>query len=126
MNNVVLDASALLALIDNEPGAAMVAEHLHRSIMSSVNVSEVAAVLDFAGFQEHEIATTLGNLVHNVEAFDYAQALQAGFLRKKTQSLGLSFGDRACIALAQQKNLPVMTADKAWQQLKEVSVVVIR
>ncbi len=113
----VLDASALLALINQEPGSDRVAEVLQKSIMSAVNLSEVAAVLSGITIGEADIRMMLRELVAKVIPYDAEQAYTSAFLRKATKNLGLSLGDRACLALGRIKNLPVITADKIWQTL---------
>lgn len=118
MTKYVLDASAFLALINNEEGASKVEKVLPHSIMSSVNVSECVAVLGSIGMLDQEIETVLKELISEIIPFDMNQAFTAGFLRKETKIKGLSFGDRACIALGKTMNLPVMSADKVWAEIE--------
>ena len=114
---VVLDSSALLALLNDEPGADVVAGLLRNSAMSTVNVSEVTAKLAEAGIREHDIRRTVGGLVLEMAPFDADQAVQAGMLRRATRKAGLSLGDRACLALAKRLGVPAATADHAWQRV---------
>ena len=111
----VLDSSAIIALIQKENGAEIVAMHLKGAIMSSVNFSEVVAVLA-RKMPRQSIITVLTNLVADIVPFDEAQALEAGMLYQQTT--GLSLGDRACLTLAMVRGLPVLTADKIWLNLK--------
>ena len=111
---VVLDASALLALLNDEEGADVVAGLLRDSVISTVNVSEVTAKLAEAGLREHGIRRAIGGLVLDIVPFDAEQAVQAGMLRRATKSAGLSLGDRACLALAKRLGVPAATADHAW------------
>ncbi|MDP3532865.1 MAG: type II toxin-antitoxin system VapC family toxin [Alphaproteobacteria bacterium] len=117
MTKYVLDASAFLALINNEEGASKVEKVLPHSIMSSVNVSECVAVLGSIGMLDQEIETIFKDLLSEIISFDMNQAFIAGFLRKETKIKGLSFGDRACIALGKMMKLPVMSADKVWAEI---------
>lgn len=114
----VIDASALLALINAEPGADRVAQALESgALVSAVNLSEVLAKLADYGMPDHEAAEVVMSLELEVIAFDVAAASQAAWLRPATRPLGLSFGDRACLALAQTRHLPVLTADRPWARL---------
>ena len=117
MSSYVLDASALLTLLNNEPGAEQVAAVLTETVISSVNLSEVVARLADAGRAETEIREFLGALELEVASFDAEMAYHAGMLRPLSRHLGLSLGDRSCLALGQVLGLPVITADRAWGEL---------
>jgi len=123
----VIDASALLALLQDEPGANRVADALSDAIISAVNVSEVVAKLCDNGFEPDLARETLEILPLNVVDFDLPQAIEAGLLRRATRSIGLSLGDRACLALAARSAVPAITADQAWARLEiGISVTLIR
>ena len=127
MAEVVLDASALLALLNQEPGSQVVAAALSRAAISAVNLCEVVTKLADAGMPEAAIREVVEGLSLEVEPFDMEQAYEAGMLHTITKSLGLSLGDRACLSLARQLNLPVLTADRTWEQLNiGVAIRVIR
>jgi len=127
VSNVVLDASALLALVNQEPGQDIVAAVLPRSLVSAVNASELVAKLTDQGMPEDEVQDVLAALNLTVVPFDEGQGLVAGYLRALTKYLGLLLGDRACLALGLQTQCPVVTADKAWAKLElGVEVQVIR
>lgn len=127
MNKHILDSSALLAFINQEQGAEIVEQYLPNAIMSSVNIAEVVAVLSSIDMPEDVINNIIQDLDIEVINFDLEQAMSTGFLRKTTKSAGLSFGDRACINLASVKNLPAVTADKAWKFLDLMaSIILIR
>jgi len=127
MPEVVIDASALLALLNAEPGADIVAEALPGGVISAVNLSEVVAKLCQAGMPEAAIQQALKPLGLEVAPFDEEQAYQAGLLRGATQSAGLSLGDRACLSLAQTLGVVALTADKTWLELSlDAAVKVIR
>ena len=104
VSNAVLDASALLALLQDEPGSDRVLESLPGALVCSVNLSEVVAKLTELGMPEPDIRVAL-SLGLEVVAFDEALAYSAGALRPATRPAGLSLGDRACLALA-RSNCP--------------------
>ena len=110
----LLDASAALAIIFDEPGAARVAEVLPDACISSVNLSEVVAKMHDRSVSERDIELNLNDLDLDVVEFDEQLALRAAALRPLTRHLGLSLGDRACLATAQPGSLTVVTADRAW------------
>jgi PIN domain nuclease of toxin-antitoxin system len=127
VSDFVLDASALLALVNQEPGQDMVAELLPRSLVSAVNASELVAKLTDQGMPADEVRDVLAALDLTVISFDEGQGLIAGYLRSVTRHLGLSLGDRACLALGLKTQCPVVTADKAWAKLElSVEIQVIR
>ena len=113
-----LDSSALLALLNGEPGADRVAQAVAgRSVMSAVNYSEVVSKLDDAGMPEDAIQEALDGLELDVVAFDRVFGHRAGLLRTVTRKAGLSLGDRACLALALEDRLPALTADRSWERV---------
>jgi ribonuclease VapC len=123
----VIDASALLALLNDEPGADAVAEALPQGVISAVNLSEVIAKLCDAGMPEKAIHQALQPLGIEIVPFDEEQAYQAGLLRTSTQGLGISLGDRACLSLAKNLGIDALTADKAWTELSiGITIKVIR
>ena len=127
MSEVVLDASALLALLNREPGAEEVEKTIPGAAIGAVNLSEVVAKLAEGGMPEEAIRLALSGIELEVAPFDSPLAYHAGLLRTATRSLGLSFGDRACIALGRQLGVPVLTADRRWRELSVgVTVRVIR
>ena len=130
MSSCVLDASALLALLNREPGEERVMEALVMgALMSAVNLSEVVAKLADIGMTEADIREAVEPLGIKLADFDASGAFSAGLLRPASRSAGLSLGDRACIALGRQRGLPVLTADIAWNSLDlgtEVEIVMLR
>ena len=126
---VVLDASAVLAVIFSEAGGDRVLPHLASadSRMSAVNLAEVAGRLVDAGFSDPEVRAALAALHGAVVAFESETALHSGVLRRKTRALGLSLGDRSCLALAGELGATAITADRAWAGLDiGVEIEVIR
>jgi ribonuclease VapC len=115
----VLDASALLASVFQEPGADRVEqEMLDTSFMSSVNLTEVITRMLDRGSSEAVIYGILANMNVAVVPFDEELACRAGLLRTTTRPAGLSLGDRACLALAERLDLPALTADRSWATLQ--------
>lgn len=125
---IVLDASALLALLQKENGFEQVEKRLPHAMMSSVNLSEVIAVLIHVGISEEKAYTLTTEIINEIIPFDSEQAYLAAYLRKLTKTHGLSLGDRACLALAQLQKTTVLTADKIWSklQLNDIRIEVIR
>jgi ribonuclease VapC len=117
MASVVLDASAVLAVLLAEPGAELVQTFLDGAIISSVNHAEVVSRLVDKGAPVDEIRAQVGSFGVPVVDFGIDLAETAGFLRAKTRSKGVSLADRACIALAEREGLPVLTADRRWAEL---------
>jgi PIN domain nuclease of toxin-antitoxin system len=123
----VLDASALLALLQGEPGGPDVAALIPDVAMSAVNLSEVVGKLIDAGASEADARLATGGLGVRIVDFDEVQAFEAAGLRAATRSVGLSLGDRACIALARRLGVPAVTTDRAWARLRlGVTVRVVR
>jgi PIN domain nuclease of toxin-antitoxin system len=119
MNKVVLDASAILALLNDEPGAEKITpELLSRATASAVNLAEVQNILVREGGDPDESWALAVDPLPGVEPFTAEQARIAGSLIQKTSALGLSLGDRACLALAIALDAPVYTTDQPWKKLK--------
>ncbi len=127
MAKIVVDASALLALLNSEQGAEEVVKALTGAVICSVNLCEVIGKLAETGMKQEEIGRILFPLGLTVETFDEDQAYIAGILRTSTKSAGLSLGDRACLGLAKKLGVPVLTADRTWLDLSTgVTVRAIR
>ena len=126
---VVLDASAVLAFLQDENGSEKVDLVLSegRAIISAVNYAEVVGKLLEAGLPESSVKIVMENLELQVEPLDDQQAWKAGILRISTREFGLSLGDRACLALDHIKNLSIITADKQWDKLKtDIKIIQLR
>lgn len=117
-NRVVLDASAILVLVNGEPGSEAVADVLEEAVVSAVNLSEVVAKLVDAGMPAHEAREMLTPLGLEVYPFDEEMAFEAAELRSLTRKAGLSLGDRACLGLARRLDAPALTADTAWAKVQ--------
>lgn len=122
MKETVLDATALLALLHDEPGAEAVAEAvaeaLPHSSISTVNLAEVVGKLAESGLPEEVIRAAVAGLGIEVVPFDDDLAYRTGLLRNLTSPYGLSLGDRACLALGLRLGRPVLTADRLWATVK--------
>lgn len=112
-NRIVLDASALLCLLNDEPGADRVAEVLTRSLIGATNLAEVVSKLRERGLSLDEVKEALGGLHLDVRPLTPGQAMLIGDLRPATRPLGLSLGDRACLALAIELGAEIYTTDAA-------------
>ena len=115
--SVVLDASALLAYLQDEPGGERVQAVLAQSVMSTVNWAEVIGKARDRGVDTEGLREDLASLGLVLEPFSAVQADLAGRSREHTARRGLSLGDRACLALGRDRGEPVLTADRAWLHL---------
>ena len=128
MNRIVLDASALLAVLNREPGAdRLTPQLLSVAISSTVNLAEVQSKLVNRGLSPPEAWEAALSPIREAAAFTAEHAMTAGALILETRALGLSLGDRACLALGLALSAPIYTADKSWKSLKlGVRIHVIR
>ena len=117
MNRVVLDASAIIAAIGSEPGSGVVMEQIAHAAVSTVNLAEVKAKLVDRGFPPTDAWQAAISFSREIFDFDTRQADLAGSLILQTRHLGLSLGDRSCLALAIILKAPVYTADRDWAKL---------
>ena len=116
MSSAVLDASAVLAYVYDEPGAPIVAVSLRDAVVSAVNAAEVVTKLmerDSPGRAREDFR----RLRLEIAPFDLQQAYLVADLRAPTRAFGLSLGDRACLALARTLRLPALTADGRWSEV---------
>lgn len=123
----VLDASALLCLFFQEPGAERVEAVLAGARVGAANLAEVIAKLVDRGVDGEQVATEIAELDLEVVPLDRGQAEAAGLLRAATRRSGLSLGDRCCLALAQKLGATAVTTDRAWAGLGAgIAVEVVR
>lgn len=120
---MILDASALLAYLLNEPGGDAVRRALvPPGMISSVNLAEVLERLAADGggpartLDELRRTGVVGTAIH-IEPFLTEDAVDCAILRPLTRHAGLSLGDRACLALARRSKTPVLTTDTAWSRV---------
>ena len=118
MSKYVLDASAVLALLNQETGYDKVEAVLADSVMSAVNLCEVMGKLIDAGLSEEEARESIDLLNIEIISFDTDQAHLAAALRPTTKKLGLSLGDRSCLALGLARRHTVVTAEREWAKLR--------
>lgn len=129
MTVVVLDASALLAMLRGEPGGKKVEAALAEARMSVVNMAEVASHYHRLGMPAEVVGQMLRPLPIALVPAEAELCWEAGRLRAVTADAGLSLGDRFCLALAKREKLPAWTADRKWKEVAdaaEVKVVLIR
>jgi PIN domain nuclease of toxin-antitoxin system len=127
MTDAVLDTSAILAVLLNEPGAEAIAAILPHSLVSVANEAEVITVLVRNGTPPEQAVQTVLNLDYERADLDAALARRAGTLWRKVKPRGLSLGDRCCLALAERENLPAVTADQRWADLDlDIEVKLLR
>ena len=126
-NKVVIDTSAILAVIFGELGSEKVIPYLSVGGISTVNLSEVATVAVRRGAELEAIRTSLSHLSLEIIPFDADQAYQAASLEPFARSHNLSLGDRACLATGLTMNRTVLTADRRWGELSlPIEIRVIR
>ncbi|HXT09151.1 MAG TPA: type II toxin-antitoxin system VapC family toxin [Roseiarcus sp.] len=126
MSSFALDSSAILALINNEPGSDIVVSTLPQAIISAVNIAEIVPKLIDLNTSMAPLEQALAEANVEIVPFTDSQARLAGDLRRATKSRGLSLGDRACLALAQERGLTAVTADTAWAGATAIPVLLIR
>jgi ribonuclease VapC len=124
---IALDASALLAFLLRERGHERVSQLLSEACISTVNFSEALGRFARAGQDVLAIAERLLAMPIEFVEFSTQQAMIAAALVPETHPQGFSFGDRACLALARERGIRAVTADKAWRCLRlGVEIEVIR
>lgn len=128
MSKIVLDASAILAILNQEPGhEKLTPEMLAEAVCSTVNLTEVQAKLVNRGWSATEAWEEATSPIQEAVAFTAEHAQRSGELVLQCKRFGLSLGDRACLALAATLQCPVYTTDKAWKELKTpVKIYVLR
>jgi PIN domain nuclease of toxin-antitoxin system len=114
---MAIDSSALLAYLYGEEGGSVVASALVDSCMSTVNLTEVIGKFVEHGMDANVAGGRLAASTIEFVPFTAYQAEVAAGLVVKAKPLGLSLADRACLALAIVKGVPVLSADRAWADL---------
>ncbi len=123
---IVLDVSALLAYLFKETGHEIVAKYIEEACLSTVNLSEVIGRLIRDGIDPIPLIQQIERTSIGIIPFTQTRALYAANFIPQTQRYGLSLGDRTCLGLAKEKQLPVLTADTVWSKLIDVEVIQIR
>jgi ribonuclease VapC len=124
----VLDASAVLALLNREPGHEKVSVALPAALLGAVNLAEVISKLCERGAPPEVAAEAVRCLGVEIIPYTDGHALRTGELRPLTKAFGLSLGDRACLALAWERQATVITAERSWDDRVEnaASVKILR
>jgi ribonuclease VapC len=117
VTEVVLDASALLAFLKKEPGKERVDAALGHALMSSVNLEEVVSKAVDSGGSIEEASQALMALPMRIAPFTAEDAYISASLRKATRHVGLSLGERACLALALKLSVPALTTEGKWLKI---------
>ncbi|CAM3996018.1 PIN domain-containing protein [Paenibacillus alkaliterrae] len=128
IKTVVLDASALLALLYKEPGHDAVSQHMHNlTVLSAVNLAEVIGKTQHIGLSSDQLMPLLQLLGIQVFDLNASLAVQIGLMRAVAKPFGLSLGDLACLTLGKHLACPVLTADRAWIETDfGVEIILIR
>lgn len=123
----VLDASALLAFLHDEPGAARVRDALEGGSVSAVNWAEVVQKASRRGVEVTGMREEFEDIGVVFEPFTPEQAEVAARLWERTRTRGLSLADRACLALGMERRVAVLTADREWVELElGVRIILVR
>ena len=125
----VLDSSAVIALIQQEPGAKVVERHLESATISLVNYAEIIGYFAKRGLDRPGIHELLDEFPAERIPLDEEQAVQVGLIEPMTRAYGLSLADRACLILARTLDCPAVTGDRQWAKaapLLSVEVELIR
>ena len=117
MSRAVLDASAVIALIRDEPGSERVADYVGDALISTVTLQEVVKALLVRGFALDTVRTLIDALRLEPRPHQVEDAYAAAALFQATKSRGSGLGDRTCMALAMAEGLPAITTDRAWSDL---------
>ena len=125
MNNVVVDASAILAVIFAEKGADVVIPRLSGALLSCVNLAEVTTRVIDSGRSLEDTLYDIARLPLRIVDFDAGQAHITASLRPATKPLGLSLGDRACLALGLSRQAAILTGDRDWRKLKIGAEIIV-
>jgi ribonuclease VapC len=128
MTGIILDASALIAMLQGEVGAKKVADAIGATRMSSVSYAEVVSHFIQAGMPQGDVDAMLNPLPIDIVPLDKQLARLAGGLQSLAAAAGLSLGDRCCLALSLRDGLPAWTADRVWRSIADaakVKVVII-
>lgn len=123
---VVLDSSALLASLLDEPGAEDVDAVIDDAIVSSVNIAEVVERLARENNPPAMVRAIIDALPCAIAVPETDVAIDAGLLRIATRPAGLSLGDRFCLALARKLSAPAFTADRSWSTVADAVGVEVR
>jgi ribonuclease VapC len=125
MARAVFDASAVMALLLDEPGADLVAGFADDALISTINLQEVIKTLLARGNSEQTVRSMLGVIALEIRPHAVQDAWSAASLYEHTRKKGCGLGDRTCMALAIAESLPAITADRVWAELSIPGLTVI-
>jgi ribonuclease VapC len=117
VTGTVFDASAVVAVLRNEPGAELIAPLCSGGVLSTVNLQEAIKILRASGFSQKSVAHMIDALGLEIVPHSAEDAYQAAELVSFTRQHGSGLGDRTCMALAISRNLPALTTDREWSQI---------
>lgn len=125
----VLDASVIIAAVLGEPGGDDVFDMVDSALVSAVNVAEVYTYASVNGLPTDAFDAFFAETGIEIAPFDHDLAVSTGRLVAITRKIGLSLGDRACLALAKARGATVLTADRPWEKVAGdvgVSIALLR
>jgi ribonuclease VapC len=118
LSALVVDSSVILAAILGEAGGDVVYERIDEAVISAVNVAEVYTYAAVNNFSTVSIDAFFADTHIEIAVLSHQSAVKTGLLAAITKKAGLSLGDRACLALALERNAEVLTADRPWKKLE--------
>jgi PIN domain nuclease of toxin-antitoxin system len=117
MSDIVVDSSVVIAILRQEEGYELAESHIGQSMISTVNIAEIAAFLGRHAVSLDLIEGVISRFSFEVVELNKELAIATGHLFHATKNYGLSLGDRACLSLAISRKLPALTADRKWASL---------
>ena len=120
MSVVVLDASALLALLKREAGAEIVEASLDQAVIGSVNLGEAAQIQYAYGWNRAEFETAVALMEIPVVPVSHKTAIDAADFRELARKNGISQADCLCLALAKSESAVALTADRDWLKIADM------
>lgn len=125
MKHILFDSSVIIAILKSEEGYQSCEQIVNKGAISTVNWDEVAGFLKKNNAPEDIIRQTLAKYPLKILPYEESLVVPTGPLAVGCQQLGLSLGDRACLATAMAYNLPVLTANPFWKELeKELDITI--
>jgi ribonuclease VapC len=121
----VFDATALIALVESEPGYQRVQELVGRSTISAINVAEAVNKFVERGSALDAVQNSLRRLELLVVDWSEEMAYQSAEFTRFNQSHGLSLGDRACLTLARRLHATAVTSDRTWKRIPSLGVPIM-
>jgi ribonuclease VapC len=123
---VVLDASALLALLKRETGADVVEASLNHAVIGAVNLGEAAQIQYLYGWNRNDFEVAIGLIEISVMPVTTRIAMDAADFRELARKKGISQADCLCLALAKSESAVALTADRDWLKIADAIGVEVR